>query len=176
MSTTTTVKQAATSKAKLNLLLDIALLLMLLIVYEVRATGEAIHEWIGVAMTAVLLVHIILHWDWVMTMVRRFVRKLAAEARLRSVLNVAIFIAFTAVMFSGLLISETVMPFIGLHLEGSGFWHWLHGLAADAIVWLIALHIGLNWRWIVKTTQRYLITPVWQRMRPTAAVRKAESL
>ena len=90
MQTTKTVKKATTNKPRLNLLLDIALLLMFLIMYEVRATGEVMHEWLGVIMSVALLVHIILHWDRFMTIVRSFVHKSGAEARLRSVLNVTI--------------------------------------------------------------------------------------
>lgn len=176
MQTTKTVKKATTNKPRLNLLLDIALLLMFLIMYEVRATGEVMHEWLGVIMSVALLVHIILHWDRFMTIVRSLVHKSGTEARLRSVLNVTIFITFTAVMLSGFMISHTVMPFIGMHVEDSGFWHWLHHFATNAIIWLIALHIGLNWHWIINTTKRYLFTPFRQRIRPASEVHKARSI
>jgi len=55
------------NKTVLNLLLDTGLLLTLFLMYEVKATGEAIHEWLGVGIALVMIVHILLHWQWVLT-------------------------------------------------------------------------------------------------------------
>jgi len=38
------------NKTKTNLLVDILILLVFLIVYEEKATGTAIHEWLGTAL------------------------------------------------------------------------------------------------------------------------------
>lgn len=150
------------SKTTLNLLLDIGLLLILFLVYEVKATGEAIHEWLGVAIALVMIVHILLHWQWVVTITRRFFAKLKAEPRFQYILNIGIFIGFTTIIFTGLMISRSVLPLIGLQGSNSQFWKWLHFQSADVTFVLAALHIALHWQWIVNAIKRHLILPVRQ--------------
>lgn len=41
-----------------------------------RAIWVEIHKWSGLAITAGVLVHIILHWKWLMQMTRRYVDRL----------------------------------------------------------------------------------------------------
>ena len=60
-----TVKKSAISRTKLNLLLDIALLLIFAVTYQAKATGITLHEWLGVGIGAVIVTHILLHWQWV---------------------------------------------------------------------------------------------------------------
>jgi cytochrome b561 len=76
-------------------------------------------------------------------------------------LNALLFVAFTAIIFTGVMISEIAMPLLGLQLEGDGLWRQVHRLATDAAVILTGLHVALHWRWIASTTRRLLarVTP-----------------
>jgi hypothetical protein len=148
------------NKTVLNLLLDTGLLLTLFLMYEVKATGEAIHEWLGVGIALVMIVHILLHWQWVLTVTQRFLTGLKAEPRVQYILNIGIFIGFTTIIFSGLMISRSILPIFGLQGSNSWFWKWLHIQSADITFMLAALHIALHWQWIVNAARRYLISPV----------------
>jgi len=158
----TTVKKSTISRTKLNLLLDIAMFLVFAVTYQAKATGTTIHEWLGVSIAAVIIVHILLHWQWVVGITKQFLKKLKAEPRVNYIVNTAIFISFTTVIFSGLMISHSVLPFFGLEIASSGFWKMLHFTSADVTVWLAALHVALHWRWIVNAVKRYLLAPVGQ--------------
>lgn len=148
------------SKTALNLLLDIGLLLALFLVYEVNVTGEAVHEWLGMGLAGVMIVHILLHWQWVVTVSQRFFSRLKAEPRVQYLLNLGIFIGFTTIIFSGLMISHSVLPIFGLQGSNSWFWKWLHFQSADVTFLLAALHVALHWQWVVNAVKRYLISPV----------------
>jgi hypothetical protein len=161
-----TVKKSAISRTKLNLLLDIALLLIFAVTYQAKATGLTLHEWLGVGIGAVIISHILLHWQWVVAITKKFFKKLTAEPRVNYVINAAIFVSFTTAIFSGLMISHSVLPFIGLEAADSGFWKMLHFTSADVTVWLSALHVALHWRWIVDAVKRYVVAPVGQRLGP----------
>ena len=54
------------------------------------------------------------------------------------------------------MISEEILPFIGLQGVHGGVWKWLHTTAADLVIWLVALHIALHWKWIVNAVKKYL--------------------
>ena len=50
-----------------------------------RHTWSDIHTWAGILMIVIILVHIPLHWDWVVNMTRRTVKELFNnESRLNS--------------------------------------------------------------------------------------------
>ncbi|NJP04970.1 MAG: DUF4405 domain-containing protein [Chloroflexaceae bacterium] len=147
-------KRSSGRKMRINLVLDIALLLMLLLLYEPRATGMMVHEWLGVVIGSVLVVHLLLHWDWLVAVTRRFLGKTSAQARLNYVLGALLFVAFTAILVSGLMLSKVLLPMVGLAAVGGGFWHWLHGFAADMTFWLVALHVALHWKWFVALVRR----------------------
>ena len=99
--------------------------------------------------------------------------KLARQARINYVLNLALLVAFTLIIFSGLMISEEVLPLLGLQGVHGGVWKSLHTLAADAVVWLVGLHIALHWKWIVTNVKKYLFG--WLPKRRRTAVKPSEA-
>jgi len=160
-----TTENTKTNRTALNLLLDIGLLLAFFLVYEVKATGEAIHEWLGVGIAVVMIVHILLHWEWVLAVTKRFLTRLKTEPRIQYILNIGIFIGFTTIIFSGLMMSRSVLPVLGLQGSNSWFWKWLHFQSADITFLFSALHVALHWQWVVNAVKRYLIFPVLYRLR-----------
>lgn len=159
-----TTNRSVLSKTKLNLILDIALFVAFLIVYQAKATGVTAHEWLGIGIGAAFIVHILLHWQWVASITQRFFRKIKTEPRINYILNAGLFVCFTTSIFSGLMISHAVLPFLGLEAAGSAFWKSLHFTSSDVSVWLVALHVALHWRWIVNAVKRYAIVPVGQML------------
>ncbi|MDR0635878.1 MAG: hypothetical protein LBF87_02235 [Treponema sp.] len=49
-------------KRAARLILDLAFIVLLLCAFMYRVTGDAAHEWIGVAVCAVCITHNILNW------------------------------------------------------------------------------------------------------------------
>ena len=82
------------SLTKIYLYLDIALVVGFLITMEEKLTGAALHEWLGVALGASLLAHLLLHWNWIVAVTQRFFQKIPWSARINYILNAALFIAF----------------------------------------------------------------------------------
>ncbi len=174
MQTHTIRKQSPTRKARTNLLLDIGLFLAFLLLFEPESTGIPIHEWLGIAMAITILIHILLHWDWVKTITRRFFQQMKSKVRINYILNAAIFVSFTAIMLSGLMISHSVLRFFGLQSLDTPFWNMTHRFATDVTIWLIALHIGLHWGWIVNAVKRHMIEPMRGNRKSTVSVSDSE--
>jgi hypothetical protein len=148
---------------KTNLYVDIAILVGFLVAYEPALTGVAVHEWLSLAFASAIVLHLLLHWDWVVQVTLKFFRKLFRSSRLNYVLNLALLIDFVLIMLSGLLISRSVLPALGLQVASNPAWRFLHSSAADFSLLLLGLHLALHWRWILSTTKRYLFSP---RKRP----------
>lgn len=128
------------SRTTINLLLDGGVFVSFLAATSPRLTGLAIHEWLSLAVAAMIVTHLLLHWSWVVGVTRRFFGRVATRARVNYVLNALLFVSFTTVVFTGLLISQAVLPLFGLHAMRSGVWRQLHGLASDATVVLLGAH------------------------------------
>lgn len=152
--------------AKTNLIVDTLILIAFLVAFEPALTGIAIHEWLSLAFGATLILHILLHWKWVVQVTLKFFRMLFHSSRFNYLVNAALFIAFVLVMLSGLLISESILPTLGIRLDGSPTWRFLHASSADAVVFLVGLHFALHWKWIVNTIKRYVVKPLGRRPAP----------
>ncbi len=145
---------------KTNLILDAGILAGFLAAYDPRATGILLHEWLSLGLAVVLLLHLLLHWQWVACAVQRFFKRWQNGQRLNFIVDLLLLFAFSGVMVSGLVISRAALPALGINLPGSAAWRAVHALSADAALILTGLHFALHWRWIVCAVRTYLIEPV----------------
>jgi len=146
-------------RAKTNLFIDIIIFVLFLIVYDQKGTGTTIHEWLAVALGVLFIIHIILHWKWLVSCTKCILRKLKAETRLNYILDILIYVGFTTVIFSGLMISEHFLPALGIKVFGGHFWKEVHFAAVDITLFVVALHVALHWKWIANNFKRHIIQP-----------------
>lgn len=152
---------------KTNLLLDTGILAAFLVAMEPRFSGIAVHEWLSLALAATIVVHLLLHWKWIVGVGAQFFKKLWHASRLKFVIDSLLFVTFIAVMMSGILISRSALPALGIQFgQGDGAWRMLHRLSADASVLLVGLHFALNWGWVVSTVKRLAADPLARLFRP----------
>ncbi len=102
------------NRTKTKLVLDILIFSAFLIAMQPRSSGITIHEWLATSLIAVLIVHLLLSWDWITQITRRFVGKINHQSRLNYILNWSLFIDGTVIMLSGFMISESLMPYLGI--------------------------------------------------------------
>ena len=164
---------------KTNLFVDIAILVGFLVAYQPSLTGNTVHEWFTLAFSSVLIVHLLLHWDWVLSVTRRFFLKLFHSSRLNYILNLALLVDFVTIMLSGVMISKSVLATLGLQAANNPTWRFLHSSAADISLILIGLHIALHWKWILSTIKRYIFNsprrqPVSKGLQPSLVAAKIE--
>jgi hypothetical protein len=151
---------------KTNLILDIGIFAVFLIASAPRFTGEPIHEWLGLALAATLLTHILLHWKWIFTVGAKFFKNLWHSSRLQFIVDILVFAAFITVMVSGIMISRTVAGALGIQLAGGGSWKMIHKFSADAALYLTGLHFALHWNWIVTMVKKYIFSPITCAFKP----------
>jgi hypothetical protein len=142
-----------------KLILDVAAFIGFLLALDPRATGIAIHEWLTIAGTAAIVLHLLLNWNWIAGVTRKFFKKVSVKPRINYILNWLFFIDGVVVMLTGIMISEVVLPAFGIRLPEGGTWRQLHTLSADLSVFILALHTALHWDWIVSIFKRYAFKP-----------------
>lgn len=146
-----------------NLIVDVTIFVAFLVATDPRATGQTIHEWLGLAFGVGIITHLLLHWKWIVNVVRRFFTRLPGQVRINSILNSLLFIAMTLIIFSGLMISKVVLSTFGLTGQPDGIWRVVHHTATNAAVIIVGLHVALHWKWIVDAIKRYTWQPIASR-------------
>ena len=148
------------SRTRTNLIVDIIIFVGFMLSTAPAFTGMAIHEWLGLALAAGIVTHLLLHWQWLVEVTRRFFRRMPWGTRINYVLNSLLFVSIVLISASGIMISKEALPLLGLEVSGGGSWKMIHTLSADAIVFLMGLHVALHWSWIVDAVKRYLLSPL----------------
>jgi hypothetical protein len=153
-------KKKKISLTNINLLFDIVIFTAFLLALDPRATGLTIHEWLGIALVAAIITHLLLHWKWIAQIVARFFRKLGGPTRLNAIINLLFFVDFTIVIFSGLTISRTALPSLGIHFGRDLYLRRLHTISTNLAVFLLGLHAAVHWKWVLNAIKRYVVKPV----------------
>jgi predicted ABC-type sugar transport system permease subunit len=139
-----------------DLSFDAILVVAFTLVYSIGFTGQSIHEWLGVGIGLALVGHLTRHWDWVARVTRNLVTR-RGRARLPWLINMALLVAMTLCVMSGIYISMIVLPEFGVSLGSPaafGFWRRLHSLTANATLILVPIHVAMDWRWILGVARR----------------------
>jgi hypothetical protein len=142
------------ARTRLDFWLDALLLAAYTLAYSLGFTGIAIHEWLGIGLGMVLLVHLTLHWEWVIRTTRKLFSRGGRE-RFVWLVNLLLLLSMTLCVASGILISEVALPKLGITLPASSFWRQMHDTTATVTLILVPVHAALRWRWIVGMARRF---------------------
>jgi hypothetical protein len=149
-----TSRRRVLARTRLDFWLDALLLVSYTLAYSLGFTGIATHEWLGIGLGVVLLVHLTLHWDWVIRTTRKLLRPGGRE-RFIWLINLMLLLTMTLCIASGILISEVALPTLGIAVPASSFWRQLHDTTATLTLILVPIHAALRWRWIAGMARRF---------------------
>ena len=153
-------QNSSKSQTKTKLVIDIIIFFIFLIAMDPRSSGIAIHEWLATSALAALVVHLLLSWDWIVNITRRFAGRVNSTSRINYILNWLLFIDGTVIMLSGFMISESLLPTLGIQLPRGFAWRSIHDMTANFFLLLLGVHTALHWSWIVDAFKRYIFQPV----------------
>ena len=141
-------------------IVDICMTVLLLCLMAYQVTGEAAHEWIGMGMTALVIVHHILNIKWYGSL---FTPKRAGETSsgrfdrkgkynpyrtAMTVINMLLMAAFILTAFCGMSMSGYAVPFL-YGMAPVSFVRRMHLSMSHWAFVLMGLHIGLHVRMMI---------------------------
>jgi cytochrome b561 len=144
-------------RARLLFWLDSLLLLAVAVLQSPRMSSLAVHEWLAVAFAVLVGLHLLVNWRWIVKTLRRIVVPDSMRARINAALNGLLFIMMTITVFSGLAISEVVMPLAGVTTSTLIAWRKLHNLMASLGLGVVGFHVALNWDWIAGVVKKGIL-------------------
>jgi hypothetical protein len=157
-------RRRVAARTRADFWFDLALLLGFTVAYSYGYTGDILHEWLGLALAFALLVHLTLHWDWVIRTTRKLISPRGRD-KVIWIVNLALLVAMTLCITSGILISRTALPYIGLYPLGGPFWSRMHVLSAELTLGLVPVHLAVRWRWLVQVGRQTLSWRPFRRPR-----------
>src|SRR5258708_32202789 len=110
-------------------------------------------------MVGMVFAHLLLAWSWIASQSRRLFAMQSARARINYLLNLSLFAGVTAVIFSGILISQRAIPTLtGTKAAPDMDWRWdtLHNQFSQAVVILSGFHLAINWDWALPAAEKVL--------------------
>lgn len=132
-------------KQKFKIVTDILMTIALLLLMSYMMVGRDVHEWIGVAMFVLFVIHHILNVKWSKNLTHG---KYTAYRIVQTILVVCIFVSMIGSMYSGIVLSREVFTWLSLGASRS-FARNLHMLAAYWGFIFMGLHLGLHWNMIL---------------------------
>lgn len=136
------------NKQNKNWWIDALMMAGYLFCFYLDLTGVAGHQWLGVALGVLAVIHLWLHMDWVKAVTKRLFGKGCARNRWYYLLDVLIVAGFIVILETGLIIST----WLDLAIANYIAWLDVHIYASFATLGLIVVKVGMHWRWVVSIT------------------------
>lgn len=127
-------------KKSVRWIIDALMTVLLLLLMAYQVTGDVLHEWIGVGMTALVIVHQILNRKWYGALFRG---KYHLYRILTTVLNVLLLAGFFLTAFCGMSMSGHAVPFL-YGMAPVSFARRMHLSMSHWSFVLMGLHLGLH--------------------------------
>ncbi len=121
-------------------ILDAAMILLLLCLMAYQVTGEMLHEWIGIGMTVLVIVHQILNRKWYGAL---FKGKYRLYRSLSTGLDLLLLCSFALTAFCGMSMSGYAVPFL-YGMAPVSFVRRMHLSMSHWSFVLMGLHLGLH--------------------------------
>ncbi len=139
------------SKTAVKISADFAMTVLLLLLMTYELVGQETHEWLGIAIFALFILHLILNRSWLKSIFRgkytpvRILQTAAAAGVLLTMLGSAV---------SGVILSRHALAFLPIE-GGRAFARTLHLLSAYWGFVLMSFHLGLNWKMLISVAKRF---------------------
>ena len=132
------------SRAKKNMItkriVDAAMTVLLLLLMAYQVTGEMAHEWIGMGMTVLVIIHQILNKKWYGAL---FKGKYNPYRSITTVLNILLMASFALTAFCGMSMSSYAVPFL-YGMAPVSFVRRMHLSMSHWAFVLMGLHLGMH--------------------------------
>ncbi|HEY61936.1 MAG TPA: DUF4405 domain-containing protein [Anaerolineae bacterium] len=136
-----------------------------------RHTWRDLHTWAGVIMIIIVLIHIPLHWKWIVNMAKKTSniikgqsKRFNARSKFNLTINSILGLSFIVTAITGLyfffvpgsfhnsLVSDNLILF------SKTTWKDIHTWSSIILIAMATTHLWINWKWITKVT-KIVFTP-----------------
>lgn len=128
------------AKRKIQNITDLIMTALLPVLMVYSLIGEDVHEWAGIVLFALFLLHNGLNWKWYKNL---FQARYNGVRVLGTVVNILIFLLMLSLMASGIVMSRYVFQFLAID-GGASLARTVHLAASYWFYVLASVHLGLH--------------------------------
>ena len=128
------------STNRIRKIVDAAMTVLLLFLMAYQVTGETAHEWIGMGMTVLVIIHQILNRKWYSAL---FKGNYNPYRTATTTLNVLLLLCFVLTAFCGMSMSGHAVPFL-YGMAPVSFARQMHLSMSHWAFVLMGLHLGMH--------------------------------
>lgn len=147
------------AKKIIKIAVDVAMFVLFLLLMEYHLLPDVTHEWLGISVFVLFVVHNALNYKWYAVM---FKGKHSVMRIIQTVLNFLLVITMLLCMISALFVSREL--FAGLNLQAGMFGRTLHMKASAWTFILMSVHLGLHFGMFVGLAKRFNLTFLFRRI------------
>ena len=147
-------------KMKIKMGIDVSMTVLLLLLMAYQIAGQELHEWLGVGMLALFLLHNILNIRWYGNL---FKGKYILLRVMQVLINISVLASMLCLGFSGIVMSRHVFAELSIH----GPMATARTMHLAASYWgfvLMSIHLGFHWSMVLGMFRR-----LWGRKKTPAA-------
>lgn len=137
------------TRNRISAIIDSVMFILFVVTTAPQFTGISLHEWLGFVLAGVTIVHLVRNWVWIIATINKLLSPGTVHNKTSIILNIVLFVLFTLVTYSGIAISEDIMPWLGITWLENADWRRMHNLFSTLTVVAMASHVALHWNWIV---------------------------
>lgn len=142
-------------KMTAKICVDIGMTIALLFLMTYELIGQAAHEWLGIGIFVLFILHHILNRKWSGSLLKG---KYTPLRIWQTTLVLLVLAAMIGSMVSGVILSRHALSFLPLK-GGRSFARSLHMLASYWGFVLMSLHLGLHWRMMIGVAVKVVKNP-----------------
>lgn len=147
------------SRAVFKIIIDIAMTVALMLLMTYELIGQSTHEWIGMGMFALFLIHHVLNRKWSGGLAKG---KWTPLRVWQTVLVLWVLVTMLGSMVSGIVLSRSVFAFLPIR-SGQSCARTLHLLCAYWGFVGMSLHLGFHWSMMMGMAQKHFSKPSQSR-------------
>jgi cytochrome b561 len=133
----------------IKLSIDLVMTLFFIASLAFRITGDTLHEWLGIALCALFVVHGLINWRWFRNVLRGRYR---FRRTLNTAINLSLLLAMLLLAVCGMANSRHALGF--LQLPGSMEFRRIHSFTAYWGLALIGIHAGMHWTTVINAARK----------------------
>lgn len=128
------------NKSTVKMIFDLIMTILLPLLMIQALAGEELHEWIGIFMCLLFIMHHLLNFNWHKNLLKG---KYNAVRTIGTVVNIGIFICIILSAISGILLSQYIFAFLDVSI-GISFARAAHMICTHWMFVLTSFHLGMH--------------------------------
>lgn len=143
-----------------KLTLDAIMTTLILVEFAYELTGSSVHEWLGISMFLLFVLHGGLNWKWFTALFKGCYSGLRITTLL---INSTVFLSALLMVVSGVLNSDLLFSLT--HVELDLLSREFHTAAAHWFLILTGIHLGMHWKMVMAEGRRFVDVHQSSRLR-----------